>query len=376
MKCVFGLLATTSAVRRDAKQFGLQQPKMICIGAIALLSLSAIPSAWGTPNLWADAEESAVPAMNSSATAVSDVNTDGESPTTSPPSSGVSHLLSKAHRHVSNSISIVSRDIDSFFSREQFLEEATRSSVKLSYRVDFEDRQSPQYNFGFNARLILPRTENKFKLLLQSTEDSLFSGSENPSDLDTSSNNQVRKNRNLFLGLRRLLFQSQNWHVNLDGGVKLVWPPDPFLRLRVRREVHLDPWVLRIVEQVFWFDSIGYGHAAAIDLYRTIFQETLLQLGNNGDYLDTEGMWRFSHAVGLYTKLTERAGGGVSVGITSIEDPSLHLTSYFVAFSHRLRVLDDWLFLQTSPKLTWPKDDAFVFTPSITFKLEGTFGAI
>lgn len=284
--------------------------------------------------------------------------------------------LHSTHTDLSDSIFAVSDSIDEFFSRERTELERTGSRIRLSYETLFVEFKDPLHNINLNTKLVLPRTQEKLNFLLQSLEDDLRAEEAGaPAEEKFQSLDEERK-QSFFAGLRFKGVQTKEWSLNTDAGVKLVWPPDPFARLRVRKSFFLSKWELRLTENVYWFESEGWWQVAAIELERPFPPKNLLRFGNNGLRRDEKGFWEFNHYIGWYHQSSRTDGLGYSAGITSVEEPAYSLQSYYVSVSYRRNVFEEWIFLDIVPTGAWPRDENFSFVPSLRIKLEAVFGDI
>lgn len=283
--------------------------------------------------------------------------------------------LEKTHYNVTSSLFSVSDSIDTFFSNERSDQEARGSRIRFTYQTFFQEYEQPLHNLGLNTRIDLPRTKQRLKFLLQSLDDDPAPNNADPQTSQTyKANKQEEKKQSLFTGLRFNGIQTKEWSVNTDAGVKLVWPPDLFARLRLRRSFFFSDFELRLTESVFWFESKGWWQVATVELDRPLNAKHLLRWGNSGIRQDKIGYWDFAHFIAWYHRLSEKDALGYSTGISSSEEPAYTLTSYFVSISYRRDLFSKWIYLDISPTGAWPRQDNFVFTPSLNVKLEVIFG--
>lgn len=284
--------------------------------------------------------------------------------------------LNRTHKSISGSIYGVSDSIDEFFAGERTEEEKNGSRIKISYETLLINKRDPLYNFRFSTRLVLPRTQEKLSFLLQSLEEDLTIDSTTPGTNTNFRPLEEEKKQSFFSGLRLRGLQKKEWSINTDAGIKLVWPPDPFARLRLRRSFFWEPWELRLTENVFWFESEGWWQVAAVELERPFKNRNLLKFGNFGTRRDDVGHWEFNHFIGWFHQSSSKEALSYSAGITATEEPAYGLSSYYLSFAYRRNLGEDWIFLDISPVGSWPREENFVFVPSLRIKIEAIFGSL
>ncbi len=288
----------------------------------------------------------------------------------------VEKALLRTQKNVSQSIFSISDGIDEFFAGERFQHEKNGSIVRFGYENLMVEKHQARHKIKLNARLVLPRTKNRLNFLLQSLEDEETTDEQKPPNEQTFKTLQEEKKQSFFAGLRFKNVQTREWSVNTDAGVKLVWTPDPFARFRLRRSFFMSKWELRLTENVFWFESDGWSQVAAIELERPVPPKNLFKFGNSGTRNEAVGHWEFTHGVSWAHQATPKHAISWGVGITSVEEPTYSLNSYFTAIAYRQNVFENWMFLDISPIGAWPRDQNFTFVPSLRIKFEMVMGGL
>ncbi|MCB0412480.1 MAG: hypothetical protein KDD22_08135, partial [Bdellovibrionales bacterium] len=224
---------------------------------------------------------------------------------------------------------------------------------------------------------VLPKTQNKLRVLIQSLDDEPQATDSNPNAVKTENFQTVgqEKKKDFFAGLGLRGVQTKEWTFNTDAGIKLVWPPDPFARARLRRSFFMGPVELRLTESINWFESQGWWQVASVELDRPLPPKHLLRWGNSGIRRDEIGYWEFSHYLAWYHQSSPKDALSYSIGISSVEDPAWALQNYYVSIGYRRHIFDKWMFLDLGPTGSWPRSEHFTFTPSFLIKLEVLFGS-
>ena len=302
--------------------------------------------------------------------------TDIELPAQPQKEATLSESLTSTHRRFSSGINTLSADIDNFFSRDTRETESLNSRVRLGYSANYVESENPAYDVIFGAKIVLPKTQKKLQFILFSDEEDLLDATDTTraTATDVHATDAVRSQK-FNMGLRNVFRGSKTSGVVLDAGIKLRTSPDPFTRLSARRTFFFSGFELRMIERLYWFESNGWGSSVIIDLDRPLSIDWLFRFSNNGVVDHESGLWKLDHYLVLYQKLNDRTALGYKVGVTADDEPtSLALETYYAAINYRYAVLQDWLFFQATPRLTWPREKGFTDVPSILFKIEATFG--
>jgi hypothetical protein len=299
-----------------------------------------------------------------------------ELPAQTPKDATLSDSLTATHRRFSSGINTLSTDIDNFFSRDTSETESLNSRIRLGYSANYVESENPAYDVIFGAKIVLPKTQKKLQFILFSDEDDLLEATDTTraTTTDVQATDAVRSQK-FNMGLRNVFRGSKTSGVVLDAGIKLRTSPDPFTRLSARRTFFLSGFELRMIERLYWFESNGWGSSVTIDLDRPLSIDWLFRFSNNGVLDHESGLWKLDHYFALFQKLNDRTAVGYKMGITADDEPtSLALETYYAAINYRYALLQDWLFFQATPRITWPREKGFTDVPSILFKIEATFG--
>lgn len=281
-------------------------------------------------------------------------------------------LLKQSHKGISNTIGSLSNSIDTFFADPRMDVESNGSRLKLNLLAGLTNKEPAVYTNSVNFHLDLPRTKKKWNFILVSFSKSLTEDDEDA--LDAESPDESVKNQDYFAGLRYFTKKSKNFNVSTDGGVKLVWPPDPFVQLRLRESLFVANWEFRFTQALFWFESRGIGANVGLDLDRPIHHKMLFRFANNAGWLKDEDATNFTHSLNIFQTLSSQDGIVYSSGVTSLAEPTPILQTYFTTVRYRRKLYANALFAEVQPVATWPRNRNFAFRPGIIFRLELIMG--
>lgn len=285
---------------------------------------------------------------------------------------GYLDYLNAPHAWFSSRLGHMSRQIDSYFGSRDLYEEVSGSYAEIKLDQQWIDSGSGETGADFRVKIDLPRTEQRFKLLLESAADELDPRSDDPATarrIDDES-----RDANLFAGLRGVLVDSVGLKLSTDAGIKVRTPPEAFGRARLRRSWSLGPWQLRFKEGLFWFDTEGFGQTTELDLDRRLGDRLALRASTRYQWLDETDGWELGHGVALYQILDSRNSLAYEVGFQAGNRPVLRAQQYRIGVRFRRRVHEDWLFLSLVPDIVWARDNGFGPEAGLALRLEVLFG--
>lgn len=298
---------------------------------------------------------------------------------TSPLDQETSEIAGKLNRmegKISARVNTLSAQIDSFFSREDIETEETGTRVRMGYAARFQEFEDPTYNFILTAKLVLPQTKEKIQVLLLSDEDDTNVRNETGGVTPDTEAGQAVERQKFRLGLRNLFHQSKTSSIALDAGVKIRDPLDPFTRFSARRSIFFESSEIHLYNKQHWFESEGWGTSLKADWDKPLAPKWLFRFSNIGELDHESGLWETNNFLGLYQRYSERLALGYLAGITGNDEPTLALQTYYVAVSSRYALVDDWLYLQITPELSWPRERDWQRVTSLLLKIESIFGGI
>ncbi|MES1943761.1 hypothetical protein PC39_06589 [Salinisphaera sp. PC39] len=299
---------------------------------------------------------------------------DAAAPEASPadPGSGYLDYLNAPHAWFSRRVGNLSRQIDSYFGSSDVYDEVSGSYVEIELEQQFAEAGDNETGADFRVKVDLPRTEHRFKLLLESAAAELDPRSDGPANARREGEDDDASG--LFAGLRRVFTETAGFQLSTDAGIKVRTPPEAFARARARRAWSLGDWRLRFKETLYWFDADGAGQTAEVDLDRRLDERFALRASTRYRWLDETDEWTLGHGVALYQILDARNSLAYEIGMEAVSRPVLRSERYRVGVRFRRRVHQDWMFLSVVPDVIWQRQEGFRAEPGLSLQLEMLFG--
>jgi len=278
----------------------------------------------------------------------------------------------ETHDFIAEGVEGFARRFDSLLGGDRALEEATGSYLRIRTWWYGEAGELPEIDHSFALRLILPYTREKLRLEIGSEEESDV---KQDITLPDQPVNPDTENYNGFLaGLRATLFDDEKWSARLSGGVRVKYPPDPYLRGLLAREERGGEWQFRIEESLLWRVSDGFGARTSFLTIRPLVPGFAFRSDSSALYTEEEKGWTVGQGLAIGQRVNDHHS--LSWGVSGVwhSNPVFRPEAYSIRGSLRSRVCSSWLFLDLQPGMTWPRKNDFKPTPVALVRLEAFFG--
>ena len=271
----------------------------------------------------------------------------------------------------SSTIGDLGRQIDGFFADPETVYTENKSFVKIGFFNVWRKIEGLDPEPRFKFRLDLPHTRKKLKLVIENEPDETISLSEQ------NRQNVLRKNETTdssSTGFLRILSVFQEWKLKTDIGVRLRNPPDTFIRGRASKRWPIsDNWQFRLSESISYFHSEGFGHSSKAFFESKLSDDLFFRSKTEAQWLKRDDAWEFAEILTLSHVVTEDKALSYRIGWLSESRPTPRTSSYYTNITYRQKLYEDWLFLEVTPELLFPRDDDFKPNPSLTFGIEVIF---
>ncbi|MDH5571923.1 MAG: hypothetical protein OEY89_09170 [Gammaproteobacteria bacterium] len=288
------------------------------------------------------------------------------------PESPFISFIDSSHTNISSGIEYISSGIDAFFSNEKFYRETTSSYLR--YRIDttfFEGGEQTSKG-ELRVRIDLPITRKKLKLVFESDPIEPTNSTQALSDQTQETNNS-----DYYLGIEENQKEKEKkkWRLSRSLGVKVRWPLDFYVRLRITRDFPFDNWILKVNETLYWFDSIGSGFDTYLDFERNLSSNVLFRASSAARWSDENDYFTLSQFFSIFHTLSERRAISYYIGVIGQSQPQIHSSDYLIGSRYRQKLYRDWLFAEINPEIQYRKTADFKAEHKIIFTVEAFFGS-
>ena len=271
-------------------------------------------------------------------------------------------------------VSLVSQ-IDYFFGDDRNYQESNNSVFQLNLTRLLGGDGEQKFVLSGRAKIHLPLTKRKLNLLLEADPEQNISG-ETPQG-QALLNNQVSTPGSYAAALRYEVADENRWHFSADAGIKfrgLTNSPNPFARTRGSYAVTRGQWRLKVAETLFWFNSTGAGESTQFDAEHFLTDAALFRATSNATWLYEKQNFDLRQDFSIYYTVSDRTALLYQASAIGVSEPQLQATEYIVLMLYRYRLHRNWIFVELSPQLHFPRSKSFDLTPLLNLRLEMLFG--
>ncbi|WP_319782405.1 hypothetical protein [Oceanisphaera sp. IT1-181] len=283
--------------------------------------------------------------------------------------------IAPMHDSLSDWITHNSRNIDGFFGSEDNMRVENDSYLRLSQELDWSETGGFEAETGVRFRLDLPTSKKRLRFIIESDPE------ESEGTLAEQASNRLSNDQrglgSTILGLSRLSKKDKTeaWNLRAGAGVKVRWPPDPYVRFTGERLWDLNsPWQLESYNRASWFNEEGYSIRSKWDIGRPLDENHHLRFITNFQWQEEEAdTLEYSEGVEINQLLGPRSVmryAAVAVG-RSASDPRLH--DYYFYTQYRRNLHRNILFIDLIPELHFPHAQDHDPEFSVTLRFEMMF---
>jgi len=281
-------------------------------------------------------------------------------------------FLNSPHKDASSGLEWLSKRIDTFFANEDLYEESTGSFARLTASTILREGGKQSYLGDLSVRLELPHTKKKLKLIIETDADKNLEN--RPGQLSQPTPNQALSETTYFAGVEQKLAEKSLWDVSTSTGIRIRSPLDPFVRLRMKREVVFKYWKFRFTETLFHFHSSGTGHNSTFEWDRPMSKKDLFRWHTTATWWDDTDHYELSNSLSFFHEITDRRALAYSISVFGSNKPTVQADTYLFDVRYRQRIHKDWLYYEINPQVLYEKINNFTPEKTLTLKLEMIFG--
>ena len=289
-------------------------------------------------------------------------------------------IVDDTHHLLSEHISSVSDELDSFFGEERMDGDFNKSKIRFNFITTFDDEGNVNYETNLSASLVLPRTQKKMNLIVEDVKKNLTDDDQSVTGGDQNQNNvtDTVTESTLAAALQYVIFDSKNWAIDTRTGFIISAPLDPYARLRVRRFFYFEnEWESRFTQLVRWSYLRDWEESTGLVFDKTINKKLLFRINNGISWQKKTQLFSFGHGYSLYHQLSSSKALVYFSNISGIHEPKIHSTGYEIGVGYRQMIYNNWIFLEISPKVVWSREEPnenFKRTNVRIVKIEFNFG--
>jgi hypothetical protein len=289
-------------------------------------------------------------------------------------------FVSLSHERISGAILGASDRLDSILGHDEYDDEVQGTRVRLRNSSTLHEKGDMSSRFHINSKLVLPRTQERFHLVLHNlrdrfAEDSIITNEDYKDNLP-SQEEQPEGIESYSAALRFMIIGKRKLRAHTDAGVRFTIPLDPYVKAHFSQLTDLSTWEMRTSQHGQWYNSSGAGVDFRIKFDRPLGKDFQFRQSNLANWRENRGDWTLQNAVSLYHKLPYERVLSYFVSMSGSSEPTVNVVSYHWGVSFRTYVYEKWLTFELTPMMSYPREQNFIATPTINAQVEITFGDV
>ncbi len=282
------------------------------------------------------------------------------------------YLIQK-RKEISQRFIEATQELDNYISGDYYgYSPVENNYMNLTFSMKFKD-SSIGFRPSLRARIDLPKTRNKFQLVLTEHDEEITH-----QDIGEEYGDRT-KNYGSLLGIKYFIENKLFTKISLTAGLKFKTPIDFYTRLKFIRVIDLSKKWQWIGEQKFYlFSHRGFQSFTALNFDRKINDTFMFRIANNIIYKKKEDSFEIAHSLMLFQHLTPRDDLIYSATVAGItEDFENHMpkvSTYELRTVYRHVLRNRWIYFNVIPALYWDRDHSFEPNVSLNLNVSIIFG--
>ena len=253
-----------------------------------------------------------------------------------------------------------------FFDDELVDDESSGSNGRIFFTTRRVVGEGVDYQAGINLKLVLPRTRDRFKLLVETDENE---DDQKESDLIGTTNNVTYST-----AIRVELRDGRRWKTSWDNGVRWAGQPVYFSRVRTRRTDYFNEWRSRLLHSVSWRTDVDWGTSVNASLLRPLDMRRHFRTAFSADYLLSDDFAELQTSAAIFDEVSDRSAVLYRMAILGDTQQIAKINNYIVSVSYRRKIYKHFVFAEIVPEVAWPREEDYFPTPALTLRFEMIVG--
>jgi len=281
---------------------------------------------------------------------------------------------------ISDSFLDLASEIDSFFGDERNFNETNKSVLQVDVAQQMGRTGSPVVALTYKAKFILPNAQKRFHLLLESNPDQNLPGTtlaQQPQPKEVSLFKELSTPDSYGTALRFENKVDSHWRYSADGGIKADGGSGivdisihPFARSSVSFATPLKLVQLKLTESLYTFNTTGPGENTLLELDHRLSDKILLRSTSGATFLIDKEYFDLHQDLSIFHTLDRDASLLYQLTANGVSRPSSEVSEYVALVLYRLRLHQDWIFLELNPQIHYPKSTNFLLDAQFIARFE------
>ena len=261
--------------------------------------------------------------------------------------------------------------LDLFFAGEEVEYKANASYLRLALETKFSKQGEFSVKPVFKFKLDLPTLKKRLKLVIESHTPERETLSE--TNIDSSLQDENPTISTTTGAFKYFFGTAKSWKTSTSVGVRLNRVPNPFWRMRMKREWNLEhDWNFKTLQRFYYFHDDSWGETTQL-IFEKPIHSYFISSKSEAKWRHNERLMEYAQVFSIKKKLSSIRAIKYELGLLYENQPNVIVTDYYFKTTYRRLLYKDWLFYEVSPELLFPREDSFKANPSVLMRFEVKF---
>lgn len=291
-------------------------------------------------------------------------------------------LVDHVHSILSKDIISLASSIDNFFGTERSDDESNNTRIRIYTISSKYEGENASTQGKVKLQLVLPRTQKRLQLVLESENDKTNNGNgisttqAATTGIKTKTTNTSQKAANATTAALRYIVNTAGIRTSLDGGLGFTSKPQLFYRLRLRRNIPLEKWIFRPVEQIKWVQDRGHSSDTDLNFSKKLSNKWVYRFFNNLYWNDQDYIVNFTNGPSWFQTINEKIRFSYNLRVNSSNSPTFAVNDYSASIGYRQLLYKKWFYWTIVSAVNFPRIKSFHRTPSLAIRFDVILGSI
>lgn len=260
------------------------------------------------------------------------------------------------------------RSIDRFFGTNDAWRVDNESWLRITNDLRWEQDKGVSNDLRPRLKLDLPTSSERLHLLIENDSPEQRTAAQEA--VPGLRNTDEHRTTVFGLGTNFDSWMPQ-WKKQLQAGVRVALPVDPYVRFIVRRDMPLSgAWELNSYNRVSWFNQDGYSASSELKIGEALTPHWRLYYNTDLTWQEKHDYLQFAESANLAHILSNRAAITYTLGFSGTGFDQPQIDTYFLTADYRRNLARRIVFVDVIPELSLPAEYGFDPHWAITLRLE------
>lgn len=254
------------------------------------------------------------------------------------------------------------------------LDRDTGTRVYVFNRFAIGNSGNTSNELDYRVSLKLPRISKALQFSLESNSKEKLQGEDSEDEInpvkneDIEDRNQAEANLSYFDKIKGFA------DVKTSSGVVLSNNPEPFVKVDFSRDDQFENFKLTSYSRNNYYLEDKYSQSLGFVISKDLENQKIVRLFGVQSWDELSNVFAFTWGPTLYKRLSEISSMTYDLRLDYNDRQGFDLVEIRLAATYRRKLYKDWLYMNTGPFVSLPREDSFTQNNGAFIKVEAAFG--